>query len=72
MEQRLVPELLQDQFTASALVAAAEPLLDHGSPERQRVLDGYAALHRKLGEPGVTRRAAAAVLDQVVASPCLA
>jgi lipid-A-disaccharide synthase len=73
MEQRLVPELLQDQYTAAALVEAAEPLLDHDSPERQRLLDGYAALRHRLGEPGVTRRAAAAVLDQVLSTtptPC--
>lgn len=70
MEQRLVPELLQDQYTAAELVNAAEPLLDPSSPERQRILDGYAALHHKLGEPGVTRRAAAAVLDQVAPAPC--
>ena len=68
--QRLVPELLQDQYTAAALVEAAEPLLHHGSPERQRLLDGYNVLRHKLGEPGVTRRAAAAVLDQVVPTPC--
>ena len=64
MEQRLVTELLQDQFTPSALVAAAEPLLQRESPQRQRLLEGYTALRQRLGEPGVTRRAAAAVLDQ--------
>lgn len=70
MEQRLVPELLQDQYEAAALVAAAEPLLDPRSPERQRMLEGYADLRHKLGEPGVTRRAAAAVLDRVAPAPC--
>ncbi|MEB3276664.1 MAG: lipid-A-disaccharide synthase [Cyanobacteriota bacterium] len=64
MEQRLVPELLQHQYTAEALVAAAEPLLRQGSPERAQMLAGYDALQRKLGQPGVTRRAAAAVLDR--------
>ncbi|MEB3234829.1 MAG: lipid-A-disaccharide synthase [Cyanobacteriota bacterium] len=63
MEQRLVPELLQHQYTVEALVAAAEPLLQPGSPERAQMLAGYDALQRKLGQPGVTRRAAAAVLD---------
>jgi lipid-A-disaccharide synthase len=73
MEQRLVPELLQDQYTAAALVEAAEPLLQRDSPERRRLLDGYTALRHRLGEPGVTRRAAAAVLDQVLPTtptPC--
>jgi len=64
MEQRLVPELLQQQYTAEALVAAAEPLLRQGSPERAQMLAGYDALQRKLGQPGVTRRAASAVLDR--------
>lgn len=63
MEQRLVPELLQDQYTVDGLVAAAEPLLRQGSPERAQMLAGYDELQRKLGQPGVTRRAAAAVLD---------
>jgi lipid-A-disaccharide synthase len=62
--ERLVPELLQRDYTAEALVAAVEPLLQHGSAERQRMLAGYETLQRQLGEPGVTRRAAAAVLDQ--------
>ncbi len=64
MEQRLVPELLQHELTPSAMVAALEPLLLPGSPERDRMLAGYDVLRQRLGEPGVTRRAAAAVLDQ--------
>ncbi|MEB3234175.1 MAG: lipid-A-disaccharide synthase [Cyanobacteriota bacterium] len=64
LDQRLVPELLQDGYTAQALVDAVAPLLQRQSPERQRMLAGYDALQTKLGEPGVTRRAAAAVLDQ--------
>ncbi|MBM5800552.1 MAG: lipid-A-disaccharide synthase, partial [Cyanobacteria bacterium K_DeepCast_35m_m2_023] len=47
MEQRLVTELLQDEFTSAALVAAAEPLLRHDSPERQRMLAGYGALRQR-------------------------
>jgi len=67
VEQRLVPELLQDELTPEAMVAALEPLLKLGSPERDRLLAGYDALRRCLGEPGVTRRAAAAVLEQCTA-----
>jgi len=66
--ERLVPELLQNAFTADALVAAVEPLLRHDSQQRQRMLAGYDALERQLGEPGVTRRAAAAVLDQCLSA----
>lgn len=66
LDERLVPELLQDDYAPQVLVDAAEPLLQHGSVERTRMLEGYARLRHQLGEPGVTRRAAAAVLDQVV------
>jgi lipid-A-disaccharide synthase len=64
LKQRLVPELLQDELTAEALVELALPLLEPG-PERQRMLDGYGQLRLTLGEPGVTQRAAKAILDQV-------
>ncbi|MBL6803258.1 MAG: lipid-A-disaccharide synthase [Cyanobacteria bacterium] len=64
LKQRLVPELLQDQLTAEALVEQALPLLRDG-PERQRMLDGYGQLRSTLGAPGVTKRAAQAILDQV-------
>lgn len=69
LQERLVPELLQDELTPAAIVAAVQPLLDPASPERQRILAGYERLRRSLGEPGVTRRAAAAILDHVSAPP---
>ena len=64
LKQRLVPELLQDELTPEALVQQALPLLDNG-PERQHMLEGYARLRDTLGSPGVTERAAQAILDQV-------
>jgi lipid-A-disaccharide synthase len=65
--ERLVPELLQDDLTPEAIVAAALPLLDP-SPERSRMLEGYGRLRALLGEPGVTRRAACEILDQLMES----
>ena len=65
--ERLLPELLQDDLTAETIVAEALPLLEQG-PERQRMLEGYGRLRGILGEPGVTRRAAAAILDQIGAA----
>lgn len=63
--ERLVPELLQDELTADAVVAAALPLLE--SPQaRERMVEGYGRLRQALGEPGVTRRAANAILDGIV------
>jgi lipid-A-disaccharide synthase len=67
LQERLVPELLQDDLTPEAIVAAVDPLLDPASADRQRILEGYGRLREALGEPGVTRRAAAAILDHVIA-----
>ena len=64
LKERLVPELLQEDFNADQLVELAIPLLDHQA-ERQRVLDGYQRLRDTLGKPGVTDRAAEAILDQI-------
>jgi lipid-A-disaccharide synthase len=63
-----LPELLQNHLTAEEVVAEALPLLQ-SEPARQRMLEGYGRLRTALGEPGVTRRAAAAILDAVPAAP---
>ncbi|MEB3301784.1 MAG: lipid-A-disaccharide synthase [Cyanobacteriota bacterium] len=65
LQERLVPELLQDQLSAVAIADAVQELLPSASEARQRQLEGYARLRKSLGEPGVTTRAAAAILDQV-------
>jgi lipid-A-disaccharide synthase len=66
--ERLLPELLQNHLTAEGVVAEALPLLQ-SEPVRQRMLEGYGRLRQALGEPGVTRRAAAAILDAVPTAP---
>ncbi len=71
LNERLVPELLQDGLTPEAIAAALEPLLIPGNLERKIQLDGYQRLRESLGEPGVTRRAASVILDEVLQrSPC--
>jgi lipid-A-disaccharide synthase len=65
--ERLVPELLQHDLSADRIVAAAWPLLQP-SAERDAMLAGYDRLRLSLGEPGVTDRAAVAILDQVSAA----
>jgi len=71
LNERLVPELLQDGLTPEAIAAALEPLLIPGNLERKMQLDGYQRLRKSLGEPGVTQRAASAILDRVIQhSPC--
>ncbi|MFM7675355.1 MAG: lipid-A-disaccharide synthase [Synechococcus sp.] len=69
LQERLVPELLQQHYRREALVQEAEALLDPEGEPRRRLLEGYGRLRRTLGEPGVTRRAAAAILDQLAAGP---
>ena len=65
LKQRLVPELLQDELTAEALVERALPLLT-ATPQRRAMLEGYERLRATLGAPGVTERAAKAIFDQVI------
>ncbi len=67
LQERLLPELLQDELTAEAVVREALRLLDDPNA-RRRVEDGYQRLRQALGEPGVTRRAAAAILDALPAA----
>lgn len=61
----IVPELVQGNFTAEAVVAELQKILPDG-PDRQRMIDGLAEVRAKLHpqEPGVTAsdRAAEAVL----------
>lgn len=64
LKERLIPELLQEDFNAERLVTLAIPLLE-SRVERQTVLDGYQRLRDTLGQPGVTDRAAGAILDQI-------
>jgi len=66
LNERLVPELLQDEFDVDRLVELAAPLLQAGEA-RQVMLSGYERLRATLGEPGVTDRAAAAILDKLPA-----
>jgi lipid-A-disaccharide synthase len=63
LAERVVPELLQEQFNGAAIVAAVEPLLEPSAPARHAMLAGYERLRQVLGVPGVTQRAASAILD---------
>ena len=65
LHERLVPELLQDDFNADAIVAALEPLLQPDGAAAVHQREGYDRLRQRLGEPGVTQRAARAILDQL-------
>ena len=64
LNERLVPELVQDNFTPEQLVKLAIPLLNNGKV-RESMLEGYKRLRQNLGSPGVTDRAAKEILDLV-------
>ena len=64
LKERLVPELLQDSFTVDDFLAQAVPLLEDETC-RARMFDGYQRLRQTLGSPGVTDRAAAAILEAI-------
>jgi lipid-A-disaccharide synthase len=58
-DERVVPELVQDAATPSALAEAVLPLLDDGSPARSRMLDGLGRVRERLGGAGASERVAA-------------
>jgi len=62
--RRLVPELLQDDFTPENMVREARRLLrDTEATQLQR--EGFAEVRSRLGAPGVFQRAAAVVADAI-------
>jgi len=57
VQDRVVPEFIQDQVTPAALAAAILPLLEAG-PARHAMLDGLARVRGALGDPGAAGRVA--------------
>lgn len=57
-EREVVPELVQDELTTEALVAAARPLLDADSDASRRQREGLAEVRRRLGGAGASDRVA--------------
>ncbi len=62
--RRLVPELIQEQFTAEAVAAEAISMLTD-SDRAVRIRQGLAEVRAKLGGPGGSRRAADAILRTI-------
>ena len=60
--ERIVPELIQDDFTPQSVAREALALLTDPARSAQ-MREGLAGVRRKLGTPGASRRAAAAVLQ---------
>jgi lipid-A-disaccharide synthase len=61
-ERRLVPELIQSDFTAEAVVGETLALLDDAE-KRAAVRAGLDEVRRRLGGGGASARAARAVAD---------
>ena len=62
--RRIVPELLQQQFTGENVASALRPLLQDG-PERQSQIEAFAELRRRLLRPD-GRRSIDALRDEVL------
>jgi lipid-A-disaccharide synthase len=65
--ERIVPELIQDEFTPEAVAAEALKVLND-PPQAQRVRAALRRVRGRLGTPGASRRAAKAVLDVALRS----
>jgi lipid-A-disaccharide synthase len=62
-EERLAPELIQDEVTGARLAAAVLPLLDMESSERRRAVAGLERVKQKLRAPAGSLRAADRVAE---------
>ena len=61
-KRELVPELMQEDFTAANVAARVEYLLDH--PEaREEMIRGFQALKARLGRNGALERAADSMVE---------
>jgi lipid-A-disaccharide synthase len=59
--ERIVPELIQDAFTPEAVADEAVSILTD-TARAERIREGLARVRARLGGPGASRRAAAAIL----------
>jgi lipid-A-disaccharide synthase len=62
--ERLVPELIQDAFTPGAVADEAVSILTDAA-RATRIREGLARVRARLGGPGASRRAAAAILKVI-------
>jgi len=64
MDELIIPELLQENYTVNNLIIETKPFFD--SPAyQQKLLDGYQKIKFKLGKPGASARAAKYIITNV-------
>jgi lipid-A-disaccharide synthase len=56
--REVAKEFVQDDLRPNDVASAIVPLLDAGSPDRHRVLEGLAEVRARLGTPGAAHRVA--------------
>ncbi len=64
-DQKVIPELLQDEVTPERIAAELEAMLDDG-PVRQNILAGLKNVRRLIGAPGASGRAAEIALNTML------
>ncbi len=65
LNQKLIPEFVQEEFQSEQIYNSALKILEDSST-KQYIIYGYKKLKEKLGKPGVTDRASKDILDLVV------
>ncbi len=65
LKERLIPELVQKEFSPERIFELAIPLLKDSS-SRKDMINGYFRLRKDLGTSGVTLRAAKQILDLIM------
>jgi len=65
LDRMAFPELLQEECTATSLVAHAAPLFDPTSPTGKAQREALAEIRAKVGGPGAAARAAALAMELV-------
>jgi lipid-A-disaccharide synthase len=63
-ERRIVPELIQDDFTPERVAAEAEALLN-SLPAREQMRRDLAVVRERLGPPGAIDRAADIIVEMI-------
>ena len=63
-DKEVVPEFIQHRAKPSAIVKAAQPLIENANT-RERMISEFDAIVPKLGETGASERAARAIIEEI-------